>query len=76
MALMVTSQGWATGDLQAMSQRLDALAAPREDEAAAVSTNSDTVGSASSSTTDLPRGWRIVSARDGWQPAPIGVHCG
>lgn len=70
-------QHWSEQDLATMSERLDALVAPsRNGDAPAPATHdsSSAAGAADAGSTELPTGWRVVSARDGWRPAPIGVH--
>ena len=62
-----------------MVERLDTLVAPlRESESNALLTDGESGVLADSSVqAALPQGWRVVTPlRDGWKPAPIGVHVG
>ena len=60
-----------------MAERLDALVAPVPETAPAstpLSAPERDLGPENDS--ELPPGWRMLTLRDGWKPAPIGVHVG
>lgn len=68
---------WSGEDLATMAARLDALMAPASESSPAPESSSAPerdVPSAEGAA--LPAGWRALSMRDGWKPAPIGVHVG
>ena len=76
-SLISFAQRWSERDLQTMAERLDVLVAPAAEIApdpTSASVHEGDLGSAED--TALPPGWRAVTMRDGWKPAPIGVHVG
>ncbi|EKM60757.1 uncharacterized protein PHACADRAFT_155862 [Phanerochaete carnosa HHB-10118-sp] len=68
---------WSEQDLETMAGRLDALIAPGLDTTSAPAPSSAAEHSLGAGEGPaLPPGWRVLTVRDGWKPAPIGVHVG
>ena len=80
-----SAQDWDDATITVMDSRLNTLLAllhPSEGDASTdtvtESPSARTTGPDERASSSLPAGWRKLSERDGWRPAPIGVYvrCG
>lgn len=73
----LSPQDWDDNALGLMNDRLNnlvALVSPYSTSEDGDSMDVDLISSAG--VLELPAGWRKLSERDGWRPAPIGVYIG
>ena len=76
-----SAQDWDEATITVMDSRLNTLLAllhPGEGDASidtvTESASARTTGPDERASSSLPPGWRKLSERDGWRPAPIGVY--
>ena len=76
-----SAQDWDEATIKVMDSRLNTLLAllhPGEGDmstdAETESPSARTTGPDERASSSLPPGWRKLSERDGWRPAPIGVY--